>query len=173
MKTIKISQSKLRLVYLFEKVINIYGPDYHADSALLHLLKKHIVNLPNPDDYFHKAFRQCDIIPGDKGTTDIIIHKLLSQSKDFWRVFPKCKNDNAIINPNEFNQYCQMISHNIAQSTKSDEDKMIDARTTFYRAVSNIRSKEGIKKMWDELPVAFRHEIDKKVTQAIVERHLN
>ncbi len=171
MKSINISQSKLRLVYLFEKALSIHSPDYYADSALLHLLKKHLVNLPNPDDYFHKAFRQVDVIEGDRGTTDIVIHNLLSQSKEFWRIFPKCQNNRAIVNERDFEEYCTRLMEDITRDKLSDEDKLIDARTTFHRGMSELRGKEDMRKIWDELPIPFRHEISKQVTKAIVERH--
>lgn len=60
-----------------------------VERALLALLVKHKDRLPKLDGYFHKAFRQCDVIQDGDGTTDMVIWNLLHASKLFW----ECKTE--------------------------------------------------------------------------------
>lgn len=59
-----------------------------SDRALYSMLKYYKDKLPDLDDYFHKSFRQTDIIDDDtEGTTDYVIWLLLCQSKLFWELY--------------------------------------------------------------------------------------
>lgn len=77
-------QRLVRLLELLDKESreDING---YADRALWHALTRWKDNLPELDDYFHKAFRQCDVT--DDGHTDMVIWCLLNHSKRFWRLF--------------------------------------------------------------------------------------
>jgi hypothetical protein len=61
------------------------GKGTYVDKALWGLLSLHEKELPPFDDYFHKAFRQIDVIDG---YTDSAIWNLLSsdECKMFWAI---------------------------------------------------------------------------------------
>ncbi len=57
------------------------------DRALSCLLLAFKDKLPEPDHYFHKCFRQCDVIEaGNGGYVDMAIWNLLN-SNLFWEIF--------------------------------------------------------------------------------------
>lgn len=63
-----------------------------SERALFLLLKGFEKHLPEIDDYFHKAFRQVDVIPDfdeqiSSGHIDSAIWVLLDKSKIFWEVY--------------------------------------------------------------------------------------
>ena len=68
-------------------------PQHFADRALYHALRRWQTELPVPDHYFHKAFRQCDVVDTTVahggGHGDMVLWCLLSQSKLFWQIFEK------------------------------------------------------------------------------------
>lgn len=57
------------------------------DRALWHLLKKNSACLPDPDERFHKTFRQADVT--GSGHEDMAIWHLLQCSPLFWDLFNK------------------------------------------------------------------------------------
>jgi hypothetical protein len=73
-----------RLLSTFERKIEETSGDLH-EHALLHMLKRWRAQLPDPDDYFHKTFRQCDVLP--TGHEDMVMWNLLGASKLFWQAF--------------------------------------------------------------------------------------
>lgn len=58
-----------------------------VERALFHLLKQHKEELPELNNYFHKAFRQVDVINDGSGHMDMAIYNLLDASKIFWEYF--------------------------------------------------------------------------------------
>jgi hypothetical protein len=58
---------------------------YSVDRALLCLLEEFEKNLPELDNYFHKAFRQVDVT--DSGRIDAAIWQLIGLSDTFWEAF--------------------------------------------------------------------------------------
>lgn len=68
--------------------------DSPADRALFCLLKRYEDKLPEPDDYFHKAFRQTDVT--DSGYTDMAIWHLLSASGIFWNCFERVQDEKPL-----------------------------------------------------------------------------
>lgn len=65
-----------------------------SDRALFHLLKRDKDNLPELNDYFHKAFRQTDVL--EDGNLDSAIWHLLSDSTLFWRLFERVQGEKKI-----------------------------------------------------------------------------
>lgn len=58
------------------------------ERGLYLLLKAFADDLPEINGYFHKSFRQTDVIDiGDHGAIDMAIWHLLQESEIFWRVF--------------------------------------------------------------------------------------
>ncbi len=64
------------------------------ERALYHALRLWQGNLPKMDHYFHKAFRQCDVIedhpqaaPGKGGHSDMVVYNLLDAADVFWALF--------------------------------------------------------------------------------------
>jgi hypothetical protein len=55
-----------------------------GDRALLILLDRYRDELPSVDEYFHKAFRQVDVIEDGEGSLDMAIWHLIGDSKLFW-----------------------------------------------------------------------------------------
>lgn len=64
-----------------KKSLKSVDKNYNLNRALWRLLNKHKEELPQADDYFHKAFRQIDVIDE---TTDGVIWHLLCESQLFW-----------------------------------------------------------------------------------------
>lgn len=67
-----------------EELIDCRYQKYPNDTALMQLLREFKECLPEVDDYFHKAFRQCDITPS--GRIDNAIWYLLNGTELFWIV---------------------------------------------------------------------------------------
>lgn len=71
------------------KLITLFGDETQnttgVDRELYLLLHKYQGVLPEPDENFHKAFRQMDIT--DDGNVDMQIWKLLHESDIFWKCF--------------------------------------------------------------------------------------
>ncbi len=70
---------------LLERMDEKTKDDWGFERGLWHLLKAHESELPGPDGYFHKAFRQVDVT--DSGHTDMAIWQALQESKIFWLCF--------------------------------------------------------------------------------------
>ncbi len=86
----KMEQSKIK------KVLKLYDTASYAakspvDRALWHMLKRWEDKLPEmlPDDpeWFHRAFRQVDVLP--TGNEDMVVYCLLINRKMFWEIFNK------------------------------------------------------------------------------------
>jgi len=65
----------------------------NIERALYLVLRKYQDRLPEPDDYFHKSFRQTDVT-GDAGM-DMVIWHLLHACKAFWECFDKVNNQDT------------------------------------------------------------------------------
>ncbi len=62
-----------------------------VENALWHILNAHENDVAllfenNPYEYFHKGFRQCDIVEGYNGHIDMCIWFLLNHVELFWEV---------------------------------------------------------------------------------------
>lgn len=83
-----------RLLEKFDEKIHlnegIYSEKEHCiENSLYHLLKRFKNDLPLVNFYFHKAFRQTDVIDikNGEGEIDIAIYNLLCISKLFWMCY--------------------------------------------------------------------------------------
>lgn len=61
------------------------------ERALYLLLDGYKEKLPEPDDNFHKAFRQWDVT--DNSCVDMAIWQSIQQSKVFWRCFESVQDE--------------------------------------------------------------------------------
>lgn len=92
-------KNKEKIDILLEKLYNrIHNANFNnkeeykellLNKALWHILTEYKDKLPELNDYFHKAFRQCDIT--ESGHIDMVIHSLLDASTIFWEIFEKLK----------------------------------------------------------------------------------
>ena len=57
----------------------------YPERALFNLLRRNKEHLPEVGDYFHKAFRQTDVIPHPG--VDMAVWLLLQDAPIFWAVF--------------------------------------------------------------------------------------
>lgn len=73
-----------RLISGMEAVC-VRGEATAVDAALWHALRLWRDKLPELDGYFHKAFRQCDVL--GNGDADMVMWHLLDGSELFWKVF--------------------------------------------------------------------------------------
>lgn len=77
-----VGEKTAKLLQLFDEATKtISGPE----RALYCLLKAYVTEIPEPDDYFHKAFRQVDVT--DKAEIDMAIWHLLQGTRVFWTCF--------------------------------------------------------------------------------------
>lgn len=60
---------------------------YYATNALCHMIEKYGEQLPPFNDYFHKSFRQVDIL--EDGHMDMVFWNLLNATSVFWEVVEK------------------------------------------------------------------------------------
>ena len=60
--------------------------DNNIEYAIYHALKLWKDELPKLDGYFHKAFRQVDVIEAG-GDADMLMYNLLNCSSIFWELF--------------------------------------------------------------------------------------
>lgn len=81
--------SKLdQVLELFNELCDLSGPTYEAAERALYLLlveyKDRLPPLEDMEDYeyFHKAFRQVDVL--DSGKMDMVVYHLLHHSRFFW-----------------------------------------------------------------------------------------
>lgn len=72
-----------------EELLNLFEQKTHDlsgfERGLYFLLKEFESNLPEIDDYFHKAFRQIDVT--NSGKIDMAIWNALQESNIFWECF--------------------------------------------------------------------------------------
>lgn len=94
-----------RLLDLMEGAIKSCD-DYRqqsVDTALRLLLRKYRDELPELDDYFHKAFRQIDVT--NDGNIDMVIWHLIDASEAFWVAYEMVSKEigieNQVANANE------------------------------------------------------------------------
>lgn len=66
----------------------------HIEYCLLNMLIEHKDKLPDFDDYFHKAFRQCDVT--ESGHHDMVFWHLLNTCSIFWVLFEKFTKKNDV-----------------------------------------------------------------------------
>ncbi len=81
----------------YEQKLRRSHTERNADRALFHLLDRFREDLPPLDGYFHKCFRQCDVLDlGHGGHIDAAVHSLLYEADLFWRLFEKHRIDKEI-----------------------------------------------------------------------------
>lgn len=92
---------KAKLLEVFrakiERKLSIEPEIYSADLALLYLLEEFEKDLPEVDDYFHKAFRQVD--PIDRDGVNYAIWNLVGLSELFWEAFDEVTNNKFLDTP--------------------------------------------------------------------------
>lgn len=80
-------------IEIYEDNINKadYSHQIPVERALLHALKEFREALPPLDDYFHKAFRQVDVL--DSGHLDMLMWNLLTAATIFWQTWEELEAD--------------------------------------------------------------------------------
>ena len=87
----RVSDKTAKLLQLYdESTKTVSGPE----RALYCLLKAYETEIPEPDDYFHKAFRQTDVT-GD-AQIDMAIWHLLHRAHTFWGCFEEVQGEKPL-----------------------------------------------------------------------------